>query len=310
MSVTASETKSKYPVAIFELLPKGSGSGFIREDTVRSATPIEIIHPKNRVVINRSVVRKESVDGKGNKVFVNVPTRYIYGSQLIYEKDQKLEGLMPNPKVDRIEFKNGLLTVPKDGATVGLYEFMTSHAQNVSNEGRKGLEHLEPIFKEIKPAENAQELNMNEFLMAEAVTYVRSLMTEKGNKGYIFAEERIDALCNLFNVQSETYEQKVSSLLYYAKTNPKHFLIEAKKSEQIAVIEVQHGLKLKVIVFEGNTCLYVNRQEKIKTFAGNLSDEKKINALANFFKSVDGAQSYEIFKAELGAAKEAALSQQ
>ncbi len=135
-------------------------------------------------------------------------------------------------------------------------------------------------------------------------------MTERANGKYTYDENRIDALCNQFNVAGASYSAKIEGLLYFAKTQPKHFLTEAKKSEQIAVIEITHGLKLKVISFEGNTAVYIQKKEKIKSFTGNLSDEKKVIALANYFMSVDGKDAYNLFKAELSAAKEAELTKQ
>lgn len=294
--------ESKYPIAIFELVQKGQGSGFVRDDTRNTPNPMEIVFPKNRALINRSVVREKSEKNEG--VFINVPTRYIYGCELIKEVDQKKENILPNPRTDRVEFKNGLLTVPKDGATVGLYNWMTTHAQNLSNENR--LKHLDPIFKEIKPAETAQEINKNEFAIAEAVMYIRNLMTEKGGK-FIFQEERVDAICNQFGIYADSYEAKIQALTAYAKHNPVFFLEESKKSEQIVLIQVSHGVKLKVIEFVGNTAMYVSKDIKIKTFTGNLSDEKKINALANYFQTVDGREAYELFAAELAEAKSNSL---
>lgn len=295
-------SESKYPIAIFELIQKGQGSGFIRDDTKNTPNPMEIIFPKNRALINRSVVREESEKNPGT--FINVPTRYIYGCELIREADQKKENVLPNPKMDRIEFKNGLLTCAKDGATVGQYNWLKTHAQNLTNEKR--LKHLDPIFKEIKPAETSHEINKNEFAIAEAVMYIRNLMTEKGGR-FIFQEERVDAICNQFGIYADSYEAKIQALTAYAKHNPVFFLEESKKTEQIVLIQVQHGIKLKVIEFTGNTAMYVKKDIKIKTFSGNLSDEKKVNSLANYFQTVDGREAYELFAAELAAAKSDSL---
>lgn len=298
-------SQSKYPIATFELLPHG-GSGFFREDTLRTATPIEIIYPKNRSLINRSVVPKFDEE---TKAYINVETRYIYNQPIILRAEQDKKNIKPNPRMDRIEFKNGILTVPKNGATVGLYEFLTNHAQNVTNEKR--LDYLKPIFREIKPAENAQSINEVEFLRAEAIMYIKQFVSKKGENSYQFQEERINALADQFGVVAETPEEKVKGLTHFAYLKPEYFLTEAKKTEQITVIEVSHGIKLKVIEFSGNTAMYVNKNIKIKSFAGNLSsDEKKMAALANYFQTNDGKEAYELFRAELSAAKEANLSQQ
>jgi hypothetical protein len=299
---------TKYPIATFELLPNATGSGFFREDTVRTANPIEIVYPKNRALINRSVVRQKD---EKTDAYINVEIRYIYGQPVILKAEQEKMNIKPNPRMDRVEFKNGILTVPKNGATVGLYEFLTNHAQNISNpEHAQHFSHLKPIFREIKPAEDAQQINKTEFEIAEAKMYIKQFLSEK-NGGYEFQEERIDALANQFNVVAESYEEKVKGLLHYAQLNPVYFITEARKTEQTTLIEVSHALKLKVIEFAGNTAMYVEKDEKIKSFTGNLnSEEKKMKALANWFQTNEASEAYELFKAELSAAKQANLSKQ
>lgn len=307
--MTASETKSKYPVGIFELIKKGSGSGFIKEDTVGTASPEEIVHPGKRSLINRSVVReKTNLDGK--EVYVNVKTRYIYGCELIKELEQKQRGVVPNQNSDNIYFLNGYITVPKTGATVGLYEFMSNHAQNSTSENREHFEHLEAIFREIKPAENAQQSNDHEFIMIDAMSYIRDLVTQSGS-GYSYSEERIDALCETFGVYAEDYESRIQALLGFAKIDPKAFLDAAKKTEQTVIIEIGHALKLGLITFEGNTAMYATKNEKIHALVGNYKNpDKKIAALGAWFQTVDGRTAYEAFKLDLSAMKEVALSQQ
>lgn len=297
---------SKYPVAIFELLPASkNGSGFVREDTVGTADPIRILHPKNRVIQNVSVKKVESETEKG--VFINVPTRYIYGQEVILQKKQDEQNIQPNPKTDKVVFINGLLTVPKDGAFVGLYNFMKEHAQNITNEGR--IESLQPIFREIKPSEDAHKDNFTDFLIVEAIGYIKALVTEKAGK-FVYNEERIEALCPLFNVYAETIEQKTTALIAIAKADPQGFLNKAKANEQTVLIEVQHGLLLKVIGFEGNTAVYIDKKAKIKEFPGLKDDEARKTALANYFSTIDGKDAYDLFKVELSAAKTANTQKQ
>ncbi len=297
-------TQSKYPVAMFELIPAAgqNGSGFVREDTVNSKNPITIIHPKNRVIQNESIVRQKSGD-----VYINVPTRYVYNQPIILVKDQEAANIKPNFRTDKILFVNGLLTVPKDGAFVGLYEFMTKHAQNLSNPDR--VTTLKPLFVEIKPSEDAHEENFTDFLITEAVSYLKQFVTEDKGK-YSYNDARIDAICPLFNVYAESSEQKISALIAVAKKTPKIFLETVKKNEQTAEIEIQHGVKLNVLSFEGNTAfgMYSGQPEKIKSFVGNVKDKEK--ALANYFMSDEGKEAYGIFKAELTEARNKIIDQQ
>ena len=291
--------KSKYPVAIFELIPASqNGANFVREDTIGTQNPIVLIHPKNRVIQNESVVKMKNVKGDA---FVNVPTRYIYNQDIILKKEQETNNIQPNPRTDKINFINGLITVPKNGAFVGLYEFLKQHAQNLTNPER--IESLQPIFRELKPAEDAHEANFNEFLSTEAIGYIKEMVTVNKDKTYSYNEDRIDAICPLFGVVADSYEQKVTALIQVAKADPQTFLVKAKTVEQTMEIEVSHGIKLGVIAFEGNTALYVGKNLKIKTWPGRLAEEKKNQVLAQYFSSSDGKEAYELYKAELAAAK-------
>lgn len=297
---------SKYPVAIFELIPASSnGANFVREDTINTPNPVVLVHPKNRVIQNESVKREPSK--KDKKIFINVPTRYIYNQEIILKDDQDAQNIKPNPKTDKIVFINGLLTVPKDGGFVGLYNFMKEHAQNLSNPDR--VETLSPVFREIKPAEDAHEDNFNDFLIVEAVGYIKALVTEQNGK-YVYNEERIDAICPLFNVYAESPEQKVTALIAIAKTEPKSFLEKAKASEQTIAIEINHGIMLKVISIEKNTVVYADQAKKIKEFPGCKDDDAVKTALASYFGSIGGKEAYELFKAELQAAKSANTAKQ
>lgn len=302
--------EEKYPVAIFELIkPSKNGANFVREDTIGTSNPVVLDQPKNRVIMNTSVVRQKSPTDKD--VFINVDTRYIYNQEEIFRAKQEAAGMRSNEKTDKIRFINGLLTVPKDGAFVGLYNFMTKHAQNESNEdapkNKDGEFIFQPIFREVKPVKQANDANLNDFLVAEAVGYIRALVRKKGEM-FGYDEERINALCAQFNVTAETIEQSTTALIAFAKVNPKRFLDDAKKTEQVINIEVQHALKLGLISIEGDAAVYVEEKEKIKSFTAGMKDSKKVNALVNYFSTVDGKEPYQLFKARLVAKKDVETS--
>jgi hypothetical protein len=265
--------------------------------------------PKNRVIMNTSIVREKSKTEKDT--FVNVDIRYIYNQEEIYKQRQEAANMRTNDKADKIIFKNGLLTVPKDGAFVGLYKFMMSHAQNETNENaprdKNGDLILQPIFRQVKPQKEANDSNVTDFLVAEAIGYIRQLVRKKGDN-YVYDEERIDALCAQFNVNAESPEQKTTALIAFAKSRPARFLEDAKKTEQVISIEINHALKLKLISIEGDAAIYVEEKEKIKSFTAGAKDTKKISDLVTYFSIVDGKQPYQLFKARLEAKKTAETS--
>lgn len=306
----STSTTDKYPVAIFELIPNSkNGSGFVREDTLNSKDPIRILHPMNRVIQNTSIVSELSDDPelKKEKIYVDVPIRYVYGSAVIKKTDQEKANVNLNPQMSSIVFKNGLLTVPKDGPFVGLYVFMTSHAQNETNPNR--VKRLPAIFREIKPAADAHDNNVFEFQQVEALSYIKALVDQKEGK-YVYNEDRIDVLSVIFNVFAESPAQKVTALMAYAKLKPADFLEKAKASEQTMLIEIDHGLKLEVISFEGQTAIFKKLNRKIKEFTSAKNEDALRKALADYFGTQSGKENYGVFKAELAAAKEAKLTQQ
>lgn len=296
--------KLDYEIAIFELIPQDSG--FMRQGTEMSLNPEKIRHPKNRRINNKTVRYEYNETAKAT---VPVKLRYIKGVPIIEEEVQKKNGYTSNPNDDVIEFKNGLLTVPNHGSTVGLFKLMREHAQNLSNENRPEDERLEPIFSELRPGKEAQSEFETDLQWVEAGAYIKQLISKQGSE-YVYAEERIDMLCLEFGVVGEEYSTKIAALTAYAKVKPFDFLDRAKKTEQTVLIEVSHALKLNVIVFEGNTAMYVKAPEKIKSFPGKMDDNKKVSALGNWFKTEDGKEAYEKFKIELDAAKDEQSSKQ
>lgn len=299
-------TEQKYPVAIFELIPINKiGSGFEREDTLNlpEEKKVRLIHPKRRVVMNESVIRKESEKHKGT--FVNVPTRFMYNQEEILKDKQDAENLKVNLIMDKIVFINGLLTVPKDGAFVGLYEFLTTHAQNLSNPNR--IESLQPVFKEIKPAEEAHDKNIYDLQMGEAMGIILKLAKE--NKGkYEYNEDAINTLCASLNVYAESTAQQVSALIAFAKAKPVDFLNAAKQGQQTVAIEIKHAMQLGLIKIDGTAIVYTDGGSIKKCAPAQNTEEKKLAGLGSFFQRVEGKEAYDLFKANLAAAKEAALA--
>jgi hypothetical protein len=300
-----SETESKYPVAIFELIPRNrNGSGFVREDTMKSDNPIRIIHPRNRVIINRSVVRVPSK--KDPKTMIEETTRFIYGQEEIFVKNQEEMKIHPNPNRDKITFINGFLTVPKDGAFVGLYEWFMTHAQNETNPNR--IKRLKPLFREIKPEKQAHDKNVPDFQVAKAMGLITKLVKEK-NGSYEYDEEGINVIAAEFGVQADSPAQQVAALIAIAKATPVSFLEVAEKGVQTVSIEIKHALQLRLIQIEGNVIAY-NDGTKIKEFSNAQNTEaKKLSALGSYFQKVDGKEAYELFKQKLAAAKETSAAQ-
>lgn len=297
----------KIEVAIFELIPMSkAGSGFVREDTkdLPEDKQIKLVHPKNRSIMNTSVIQKPSADNPD--VMVNVITRAIYGQQEII-KDKQDEAKMSTSIRDKIVFINGLRIVPNDGAFVGQFKWFKNHAQNASNPNR--VPGLELIFREVKEEKAAHDKNIYDLQMGHALGIILKLVKDKGDGGYEYQEEPINALCSIFGVQADTPSQQVAALMAMAKAQPATFLGLAKNGEQTVTIEIKHALQLKLIKIEGSAIVYTEGENPmIKKFANTANtEEKKLAGLGSWFLKEEGKEAYELFKAKLEAAKVAVV---
>ena len=296
-----------FDVLILELIPfSHCGSGFVREDTANlpEDQQITIMHPKNRVIMNTSIIRQETAPG--SKVFINVETRALYNQQEIIKTKQDEAKMLPSLR-DKIVFKNGFRTVPNDGAFVGEYAWAKNHAQNESNPNRPqtadGNPLLQPVFREVRAKAKAHDKNIYDFQLAQAMGILYKLVKEKAN-GYEYQEDEIDAVCQNFEVRADSPEQKWRTLVELAKADPEVFLKAAKTSEQTVAIEIKHALQLNVIAIDGLVVKYTDDNSAIKTYSNvQNTDEKKLTALGKFYQSAEGKEAYELFKAKLEAAK-------
>lgn len=305
--------KKNFDVLILELIPlSNEGSGFVREDTAELPPDeqIRIIHPKNRVILNTSVISVPSEKTKGT--FVNKVTRVIYNQEEIM-KDVQDDAKMSTSIRDKIVFINGFRVVPNDGAFVGEYKWAKSHAQNVDNPNRPmkadGSALLQPIFREVKPEKKAHDKNVYDLLLSQALGFINKELVSQVKDGFEYKEEAIDAVAANFGIQGDTPAQKVSALIAFAKAKPETFLELAKNSEQTVSIEIKHALQLKLIKFEDGAAFYTEGENpKIKTFSNvQNTDDKKASALGSYFQKTEGKEAYELFKARLDEAKVASV---
>jgi len=306
-------SKAKYDILILELIPLNrEGSGFVREDTVELPEDqrIRIIHPKHRVIMNTSMIQQPSPDDE--KVMINVVTRYIYGQQEIIKTKQE-EAKMSTSLRDKIVFVHGFLIVPNNGAYVGQYNWAKKHAQNASNPDRplnaEGNPLLPPVFKEVKPAKKADDKNIIDLKVAQAMGFINSKLVKAKGDGYEYNEVEIDRVIPNFGIAADLDPAlKVSALIAFAKAKPDVFMKLVKEVDQAIGIEIKHAIELKVIAIEGDSVVYPETSEVIRKFSNvQNTPEKKLAALGNFYQRPEGKEAYELFKARLDAAKAATV---
>lgn len=297
------DTMSDKAQVAYYVLSNQKGSGFIQEGTERLPEPIEISAPSSRSILTTSYYFKKDKDGVPRRVNI----RFIHGVEEVEVQKQKAAGHEPNPLQDLIVFKNGKLTVAREGNTIGLFDFLRKTSQNKTNPDRDPSATV--VFEEIVPEKEKSGLNDFEFAQADAVSKVRALIVERKGDHIKYDEDKLGVYCGLFNVTSDTLSGKLNALLGLAKTNPEMFINQVDSLENKVQLEILHAEELQMISFTSTTVQYTTKDKIIMTFTGaSQSLEKRRERLVTFFQTPGGAVAYQEFLAELEAAKKSKLN--
>lgn len=287
------------PVKFFELVEQGD-SGFVMDGTERTSNPQILRNPTVSWVPTEGTM--VYLDDKGIKR--HSPIRHIKKCEIINPLEQEKMGFKPNRTEDKIPFDNGFATIKREGSTVGTFDYLTSATYFLDNPLRPDT--ATAIYKEIKIDERAVSLIDEDELLTVAKSKVYALRLNTGTKGnYKYDEDKINTYCNLLNVWDETPERKLVLLLNRAITSPKSFLDTIVKAEQTVIIEVTHALQLNVIMFDKNTAQYTKEAKVINTVGtGNMSQDRKIEALAGWLQTPEGNQALTELRINLEIEKE------
>lgn len=295
-------SKSKVDVLYIEKIGM-HGSGWIQDDTIGTANPIEISWPSQFIIPNTGFRKKETTDSKGKKTWINEPIRYIKDCPVISVAEQKSHGIEPSPvpSNDAIMIEKGFGVIPREGGTVGLYDYLNEVYYNGSNPDR--VERATALYKVLKMDEKNEEEIEDTMIQAEATKFVGTLYEKKG-KLYVYNENLIDGICNLLQVFSDSYSSKIKTLLTVARANPKIFMDKIQRWQQTTLTEVSHALEMGIIEFKENSVPYKTK-DKLMCTLGNekLSRDQKIEKLSDWLRTADGHEAYMELKAELEAAK-------
>jgi len=301
------EVAQKMPPTIFiELVDQGS-SGFIQDDTMGTANPIELKSPSIHFIPNegyRRGVKTDIVNGKEVQTRFNEKIRYIKNESVISVMEQRRLGIEPSslPREDKIPIEKGYATIVREGTSVGLYDYMTQVYYNESNPERS--EKASARFRVIHIDQQAEKFNEDELIAADAVKFVGTLYQRTGKNQYTYNENKIDAVCEMLSVFASTQPTKIKALLMLAKQRPEWFLTRVTKLEQTTVTEVLHALELNIIKFDANTAQYSNKDTIIKAFGGSkpLTRDQLVSMLADYLRTQDGHTAYMELKAEIETA--------
>lgn len=290
----------KVPTLFIELCDQRD-SGWVLDGTGGTKNEQRLTSPSAEFIPNRGF---RFVKDEATGEFYNEEIRYIKGQREISVVKQKAMGIQPTKMrlEDKIMIKGGNFSVERKGAYIGLYEYLTQVFYEEKAPGRP--DGVRPLYR-IKEIGKVEEVNNDRKLAAaDAIQYIGTLQRRKG-KGYEYDEPKINTLCNVFLVFSETYSGKISGLIAHAENDPIAFMDKALRFEQTIVTNVSHALELNLIRFDGNTAAYCNKEKVIADLGrGNISLDKKIKKLSDLFGTPEYKEIYEEFQVELAAVKE------
>lgn len=301
------ETKNNAPVLHLELVEKRK-SGFILDGTRGTKNEHEIDAPTAAWVPQVGFRLTKGTDEDGKPLFYNEEIRYIKHQREISVEEQKKKGIQPTPnkREDKIIIDKGFMTIKREGAYIGLYDYLKQSFYNESNPDRS--EAATAIYREIDLESKAEQFNDNDIAMADAIQYVGRLV-QKSGKEYKYNEEKINSICQLLQIYAETPASKLNMIMQRAKALPFEFMNLVMKFEQTIETEVTHALELKVVRFKGNIMEYSNKDKVIMDLgAGNLIHEKKIEKAASILGTTDYAAQLTELRTELEAAQNKALT--
>lgn len=293
-----------------ELVDQGN-SGFIQDDTANSATPVQLRAPGIRFIPNegfRRGIKTESVNGKEKEVRFNERIRFISNEDIIVLSEQKRLGIEPSPlaREDKIPIEKGYATVVREGSSKGLYDYLTQVYYNENAPGRS--ERATVIFRIVELDKEAEKINEDELIAADAVKFVGALYEKVGKNNYRYNVDKIAAICEMLAIVAQTDATRIQALMSLAKQRPEWFMKLVTKLEQTTITEVTHALELNIIRFNENVAEYVAKDKVIKALgSGKPSRDQKISRLADFLRTADGHEAYMELKAEIAAAQDNSL---
>lgn len=291
--------KKEKPKVIFIEVADKRDSGFVRDGTEGTKYEERLNCPGKLVVPSYSF--RYTYD-KVKDEWYNEEIQYIKGQREISVQKQKEQGLKPNPKMDKIIIEKGHMTIAREGADIGLFDYMEASFWNVSNPERSP--NASGLYKVVDLTKIEEAINERDLLSNEAVAEVYTLQTKKAGV-WVYQEQRIDSYCELFNVAAQSYASKITALAGIAKMYPKEFLEKIAIFEQTSATLVSHALQLNVIKFEGNVAAYVKKDKIVKDLGlEKMKHDEKIEALATYLRSKDGYEASQELTVEVEHAME------
>jgi hypothetical protein len=296
--------KEKVPTLFIELIDQRD-SGWVLDGTAGTKNETRLTCPSAEFIPSRGfrLAKGTNLDS-GEEEFFNEEIRYIKNQRVLSVVDQNIKGIRPsrNKVDDKIIIKGGNFSVAREGAFIGLFDYLVDVFYNGSNPNRP--ESAKALYKVKEVGKEDEELSELEIMQADAVQYIKKFFYKQGDK-HKYDEAKINALCNMFMIFAESPAAKVRSLIAFAKKDPQEFLNKAMRFEQTIVTELATAIELSVVKFEGNALVYCNKERVILDIGrGNMKHETKILKAAEILGTEEYKDAYVELQIELESAIE------
>lgn len=297
---------AKKPEVLLLEIADQAPSGFYRDGTKGTAEEQQLTAPSIMWIPAESY--KCEIDPQTG-LKKNVKIRYISNCDEIDPLVQEKMGYKPNTKEDKILLKAGINAIVESESTIGLYRYLKASFFNASNANRS--DKATPLYREVNITKTAEEFNDLDELRHEAEAYLFKLRVKKGDKAYMYNEDKLAAICSLFNVSGQADEPSTRfvALMAIAKAKPKEFLDQVATLENVVSNEVAYALQLNVIRFDGNTALFTDSKSVIANLGeGKLKEANKIELLSVFLQGQEASGVLTELRSKINLAKEKSLS--
>lgn len=282
----------KDSVLVIELTDRRD-SGYVKEGTQGTIFEQRLNSPSARRIKTTSVVKQS--DGSYRQI------RHIAGCPTIFVDEQDAKGYKPNGIEDNIWIENGSKTIVNLGRTMSMYRYLKACEFNGTNDQRP--EGAEVMFKELNIQEEAKKELASQDVSMRAFDMTVGLATATKDGKWIFEEERIDYMCNLFLIAGlESYEEKVLGLRALAAARPKYFLDLIGDTRSNTRAHIGQAIQYKVLDISGPHASFVANGANIIKFNSKEKNER-IDQLVDYLLGKKGEDSYQTLLAATEQAK-------
>jgi hypothetical protein len=292
------QNKQTTEVLILELLDQKQGDFYLEGSDKDGAKPFYLKAPSWYRLPNTSVMVVSDAQGTRHEAI-----RYISGCEEILVSKQKELKIEPNvdSERDQIWFKNGGLVVTSDPETKAMFLFVKSSALLKGCPTAPGS--AVPRFAIKEPQKEAATSNKLTAMRVDALQMVRELQVD-GKDGAVYQTDRLNFLCNTFNIVAVTPEQQIQSLFAMAERLPELFLQTVASASNVYRGLIGEAIAIDVLDINGGKASLKGNGQTIFDFSSaKASNEKKINELLPYLISKDGELALRELQSHVEAAK-------